>query len=57
MKEKITICKRENGKLVIIKEVRLNTSLDERTMELTCRYEHKQYKVEGNIYMPYIVIE
>lgn len=57
MKEEITICKRENDKLVVVDTKRLKVEIDESSMELACRYQGKRYIVNGNIYTQYIIIE
>lgn len=58
MKEKITLCnQKENGVLNIVGSKFLTVELSESDMELYAKYQNENYKVQGNIYCQFIVIE
>ncbi len=58
MKEKITLCnQKENGVLNIVSSKFLTVELNENDMELYAKLEDKTYKVQGNVYCQFIVIE
>jgi hypothetical protein len=58
MKEQISICKRNSdGTLRVIGRKSLMTTLDESTMTLLATYKGKQYTVDGNYILGYIIVE
>jgi hypothetical protein len=57
MKEEITICNRkENGSLTVVDVRILTVELNKNDMELYAELDGKSYKVQGDFYCQYIVV-